>query len=67
MSGQINHDRRVFLRNSVISIPAAELATIGSAFARGGSQKDPAPLKTCFPCHQKKIEARDFVFTRYAP
>ena len=23
-------------------------------------------LKTCFPCHEK-IEARDFVFTRYAP
>src|SRR5712691_6979739 len=27
---------------------------------------DEAPLNTCFPCHQK-IEARDFVFTHYAP
>jgi hypothetical protein len=35
-------------------------------FDKDGKPTDAAPLKTCFPCHQK-IEARDFVFTRYAP
>jgi hypothetical protein len=35
-------------------------------FDRDGKPADEAPLKTCFPCHQK-IEAGDFVFTRYAP
>lgn len=31
-----------------------------------GKPAGEAVLKTCFPCHQA-IEARDFVFTRYAP
>jgi hypothetical protein len=35
-------------------------------FDKDGKPADEAPLKTCFPCHQK-IEARDFVFTHYAP
>jgi pimeloyl-ACP methyl ester carboxylesterase len=46
MSKEINHDRRVFLRNSAITIAAAEFAAIGSAFAQGGSQKDPAPASS---------------------
>jgi hypothetical protein len=29
MSKEINHDRRVFLRNSAITIAAAEFAAIG--------------------------------------
>jgi Cytochrome P460 len=35
-------------------------------FDKDGKPVGEAPLKTCFPCHQK-IAARDFVFTRYAP
>jgi len=35
-------------------------------FNKGGKPADEAMRKTCFPCHAK-IEARDFVFTRYAP
>ena len=35
-------------------------------FDKDGKPADEAPLKTCFPCH-RKIEARDFVFTHYAP
>jgi hypothetical protein len=35
-------------------------------FDKDGKPADEAPLKTCFPCHQK-IQARDFIFTRYAP
>lgn len=31
-----------------------------------GKPVDDAMLKPCFPCHQA-IQARDFVFTRYAP
>jgi hypothetical protein len=38
----------------------------GAQFDKDGKPADEAPLKTCFPCHQK-IEGRDFVFTRYAP
>jgi cytochrome P460 len=43
-------------------------ATGGWGFAQfnDGKPADEALLKTCFPCHQP-IEARDFVFTRYAP
>lgn len=41
MSSEINHERRVFLRNSAFTIAAAEFATIGSALAQGGSQKGP--------------------------
>jgi hypothetical protein len=32
----------------------------------GGKSVDAAKLQTCFPCHQA-VQARDFVFTRYAP
>jgi hypothetical protein len=31
MSGELNHDRRRFLRNATVAFAAAELATIGSA------------------------------------
>jgi hypothetical protein len=31
-----------------------------------GKAADEAKLKTCYPCHQS-VQARDFVFTRYAP
>lgn len=34
-------------------------------FDKYGKPADEAPLKTCFPCHQK-IAVRDFIFTRYA-
>ena len=47
MSGQINQDRRVFLRNSVATLAAAEFGIVASAFAQGGgSKKDPAPAKS---------------------
>jgi cytochrome P460 len=35
-------------------------------FDKDSKPADETPLKTCFPCHQK-IEARDSVFTHYAP
>ena len=35
-------------------------------FDKDGKPADAAMLKTCFPCHEP-IQARDFVFTRYAP
>jgi hypothetical protein len=38
----------------------------GFAHFDDGKPADDAVLKTCFPCHQA-IQARDFVFTRYAP
>lgn len=44
-------------------------ATGGWGFAqfdKDGKPADEAKLRTCFPCHQP-IQARDFVFTRYAP
>lgn len=43
-------------------------STGGWGFAQfnDGKPADEAVLKTCFPCHQA-IEARDFVFTNYAP
>jgi len=44
-------------------------ATGGWGFAQFDKAGKPAPeasLKTCFPCHQA-IQARDLVFTRYAP
>lgn len=44
-------------------------ATGGWGFAqfdKDGKPADEAKLKTCFPCHDP-IQARDFVFTRYAP
>ncbi len=47
MSEEINHDRRSFLRNAVMTFAAAELATIGSADAQS-SKTNPtevAPIK----------------------
>jgi hypothetical protein len=44
-------------------------ATAGWGFAqfdKSGRPADETKMKTCFPCHQP-IQARDFVFTRYAP
>ena len=44
-------------------------ATAGWGFAqfdKDGKPAEEAKLKTCFPCHQP-VQARDFVFTRYAP
>jgi hypothetical protein len=45
-------------------------ATGGWGFAQfnkdGKPSADEAKLKTCFPCHEP-VEARDFVFTHYAP
>jgi hypothetical protein len=44
-------------------------ATAGWGFAqfdKDGKPVDDAKLKACFPCHQP-VQARDFVFTRYAP
>jgi hypothetical protein len=43
-------------------------ATGGWGFAqfKDGKPDAAAALKTCFPCHEP-AEARDFVFTRYAP
>jgi hypothetical protein len=38
----------------------------GFAQFKDGKPDDKADLKTCFPCHAP-VEARDFVFTRYAP
>jgi hypothetical protein len=38
----------------------------GYAHFNDGKPADEAMLKTCYPCHQA-IQARDFVFTRYAP
>lgn len=44
-------------------------ATGGWGFAQfdqDGKPAPEAPLKTCFSCHEP-VQARDFVFTRYAP
>ena len=38
----------------------------GHVNASDGKPGDEAFMKTCWPCHEK-AEARDFVFTRYAP
>jgi hypothetical protein len=38
MSDQVNNDRRRFLRNSAITIAAAEFAMMSSAFALPGTQ-----------------------------
>ena len=35
-------------------------------FDKDGKPADEAPLKTCYPCHEP-AQARDFVFTHYAP
>jgi hypothetical protein len=38
----------------------------GYAHFDEGKPADESMHKTCLPCHQA-VEARDFVFTRYAP
>jgi hypothetical protein len=48
MSEQINHDRRRLLGTAVVTIAAAELATIGSADAQSSKAK-PAALPTIKP------------------
>jgi len=47
MFDEIDHNRRRFLRNSAMSIAAAEFATIGSAMAQAteANQKNLAPIK----------------------
>lgn len=44
-------------------------ATGGWGFGRfvGGEPVDEAQHRTCFACHQARVEGHDFVFTRYAP
>ena len=39
MSEEINNDRRRFLRNSAMTIAAAELVTVSSAFAQSSKKK----------------------------
>lgn len=43
-------------------------ATGGWGFGRfiDGKPVDDAQHETCFPCHEARVKARDFVFTRYA-
>jgi hypothetical protein len=43
--------------------------TGGWGFGRfiDGKPVDDAQHETCFPCHEARVKARDFVFTRYAP
>lgn len=44
-------------------------ATGGWGFGRfiDGKPVDEAQHETCFACHEARVQARDFVFTRYAP
>ncbi len=44
-------------------------ATGGWGFGRfiGGQPVDEAQHRTCFACHEARVKARDYVFTRYAP
>jgi hypothetical protein len=49
---------------SWVLVPTHQLLKV--VFRKDGKPADEAMLKTCFPCHAK-IEARDFVFPRYAP
>ena len=44
-------------------------ATGGWGFGRflNGKSVDEAQHQTCFPCHQARVAAHDFVFTRFAP
>jgi pimeloyl-ACP methyl ester carboxylesterase len=46
MSRNVNYDRRHFLRNSAITLAAAEFAPIGPAFALSGSQRNSTPAKS---------------------
>ncbi len=44
-------------------------ATGGWGFGRfvGGKPVDEAQHRTCFACHQARVQGHDYVFTRYAP
>ncbi|AHI66887.1 cytochrome P460 family protein [Burkholderia thailandensis] len=44
-------------------------STGGWGFGRfiNGVPADEAQHRTCFACHQARVKARDFVFTRFAP
>lgn len=44
-------------------------ATGGWGFGRfvNGKPADEAQHRTCFACHEARVKAHDFVFTRYAP
>ena len=44
-------------------------STGGCGFGRfiDGKPVDEAQHKTCFPCHQAKVQGHDWVFTRFAP
>ncbi|WP_155028139.1 cytochrome P460 family protein [Burkholderia pseudomallei] len=44
-------------------------STGGWGFGRfvNGMPVDAAQHQTCFACHQARVQARDFVFTRFAP
>jgi hypothetical protein len=48
------------------SIKYAQTGGWGYAHFNDGKPADESSMQSCFPCHQA-IEARDFVFTRYAP
>ncbi len=44
-------------------------ATGGWGFGRfiGGQPVDEAQHRTCFACHEARVQGHDYVFTRYAP
>lgn len=44
-------------------------ASGGWGFGRfiGGKPVDEAQHETCFACHESRVKARDYVFTRFAP
>jgi pimeloyl-ACP methyl ester carboxylesterase len=44
--GEVNYDRRGFLRNSTIALAAAGFAPVGAAFAQSRSQNNSAPAKS---------------------
>ena len=46
MPGEVNYERRRFLRNSTITLAAAKIAPIGAALAQSRSQKDSTPAKS---------------------
>ena len=45
------------------------LRPAGGALARfvGGKPVDALQHQTCFACHEARVKAHDFVFTRLAP
>jgi hypothetical protein len=51
MPDQVNNDRRRFLRNSAITIAAAEFALMSSAYALSGAQ----PLRKIAPLVRRRL------------